>query len=301
MGGANTLSALVAAALLAAAGFAPGAAIAGEVETNARRCADDAVDPDVSISACGWLLQSGRLAAAKVPTALSRRGIAWQRKGEHDRAIEDYTAALRLKPDDRKTLYGRGIAWSAKGEADRAIDDFTAALRIKSDDHKALYNRGNAWYRKSEYDRAIADYTAALGIEPDDYQALYNRGRSWFDQGEHERAIADYAAAVRVKPDLHQALNGLAWFLATTPEARLRDGRRAVKLAEQAVSLRDYSYNRGTLAAAYAEAGRFGDAVSAQERSLAKARAEGWSAEDITDAEGRLRLYRQGRPYRATP
>ena len=191
-----TLSALAAAALLAAAGFAPGAASAGEFETNARRCADPLGDLDLRIGACTWLLQSGRIAEGSVLVVFHSRGNAWYQKGEHDRAIEDYTAALRIEPDN------------------------------------------------------------------------------------------------------HDSLNGLAWVLATAPEALVRDGSRAVRLAEKAISLQGTANNHDTLAAAYAEAGRFTDAVGTQERSLAMARAEGSSAEELADFHDRLRLYRQGRPYR---
>lgn len=90
----------------------------------------------------------------------------------------------------------------------------------------------------------------------------------------------------------------LAGVLATAPDARLRDGPRAVRLAEKAVSLLDDAHTRDHLAAAYAEASRFRDAVDAQERAVSIARAEGSSASDIADMEDRLRLYRQGRPYR---
>ena len=267
MGGANTLSALAAAALLAAAAFAPGAASAGEFETNVRRCAKPLEHPDLSIGACTWLLQSGRIAGENIPIALYNRGVARSETGDYDRAIEDYTAALRIRPDA----------------------------------YKALSNRGGAWYKKGDYDRAIEDYTAVLGIEPDDYQALTNRGVAWGRKGDYDRAISDYTAALRIKPDYAEAFNSLGWLRATAPEARVRDGPRAITLADRAVSLRDDAQYRDTLAAAYAEAGRFGDAVDAQERAVAMARAEGWSAEDIADAEDRLRLYRQDRPYRATP
>ena len=361
-----TLPVLAAAALLTAAGFAPGAAFAGEFETNARRCADPLGDLDLRIGACTWLLQSGRIAEGSVLVVFHSRGNAWYQKGEADRAIADYTAALRIEPDDVDALYNRGVAWNEKGAFDRAVEDYTAALRIRPEDRDALYNRGNAWSEMGEYDRAIEDLTAALRIKPDDPEALYNRGIAWDDSGEYDRAIEDLTAALSLDPDKHEALNNraiswkhkgdydraiedltaalriepddnevlynraiawrrkgdydraiedlttalrikpddaeaintLAWLLATVPDVRLRDGRRAVRLAEEAVSLQDDAQNRDTLAAAYAESNRLRDAVDAQEQALAMARAEGWSTEAIVDAESRLRLYRQGRPYR---
>ncbi len=92
------------------------------------------------------------------------------------------------------------------------------------------------------------------------------------------------------------AYNGLAWLLSTAPDAGARNGARAVELALRAVSLRDIANNPDTLAAAYAEAGRFADAVREQERAIEAARREGIT--DLTDWRDRLRLYRQGRAYR---
>ena len=93
----------------------------------------------------------------------------------------------------------------------------------------------------------------------DDNLAIFfnNRGYEYDNKGEHDRAIADFDQAIQLKPDDAAAYNSLARLLATTPDARLRDGPRAVRLAEKAVSLRDDAWNRDTLAVAYAEAGRF--------------------------------------------
>ena len=88
----------------------------------------------------------------------------------------------------------------------------------------------------------------------------------------------------------------MAWLLATAPDAGARNGARAVELALRAVTLRDSANNRDTLAAAYAEAGRFADAVRERERAIETARREGVT--DLTDWRNRLRLYRQGRTYR---
>ncbi len=151
------LSAVAAVTMLTAcaAGLMPGTAIADEYDTNVQWCRNTAADPDLRIGGCTWLLQSGRLAQKFIPSALIDRGNAWYRKGAYDRAIEDYTAALHIKPDYADALYNRGNAWGAKGEYDRAIEDYTAALRLKPYLHKALNNRGIAWNLKGENDRAI--------------------------------------------------------------------------------------------------------------------------------------------------
>ena len=85
--------------------------------------------------------------------------------------------------------------------------------------------------------------------------------------------------------------------LATAGNAQFRDGRVAVRLAREAVRLNDIPNYRDTLAAAFAEAGRFGDAVAEQERAIEMLRAAG-RHDKLADFQSRLDLYRRGQPYR---
>jgi len=80
------------------------------------------------------------------------RGIAWDKKGEHDKAIEDYTEAIRINPKDADTYINRGVAWGEKGELDKAIEDFTEAIRIDPQHAYAYYNRSYAFETKGEKD-----------------------------------------------------------------------------------------------------------------------------------------------------
>ena len=85
--------------------------------------------------------------------------------------------------------------------------------------------------------------------------------------------------------------------MATTSDVKFRDGRRAVELAEKGVRLKDDAPYRGTLAAAYAEAGRFDDAVTEQERAIEMLRTAGRD-DEVADYQTRLDLHRSGQPYR---
>jgi len=117
-------------------------------------------------------------------------------------------------------------------------------------------------------------------------------------RGDFAGAAARYRRALQIDPYLVEALNNLAWLLATCPEASLRNGGEAVQLAEQACAL---TQNRrtimvGTLAAAYAEAGRFSDAVATAQKACDRASI---FKEDEVLARNRelLELYRAGRAY----
>jgi serine/threonine-protein kinase len=118
------------------------------------------------------------------------------------------------------------------------------------------------------------------------------------DKDQYDRAIANYNEAIRLKPSFAGAYNGLAWLLATSKEARWRDGAKAVDMAEQAVALRADEPNFiDSLAAAYAEAGQFTDAVKTEQSAIGLLRAQG-HADKIANYEKHLRAYEASKPWR---
>jgi tetratricopeptide (TPR) repeat protein len=130
----------------------------------------------------------------------TNRGVAYADKGMYDRAIEDYTAALRLDPNHANAYNNRGVAYDDKGMYDQAITDFTAALWFDPNYANAYANRGLAYHHKGMYDRAIEDYSAALRINPNNANAYIHRGAAYDDKGMYDRAIEDYNAALRIDP-----------------------------------------------------------------------------------------------------
>ena len=121
---------------------------------------------------------------------------------------------------------------------------------------------------------------------------------AWAGQGKVQCAIQGYRAALALNPQSPEILNNLAWILATCPEANLRDGAEAVRLGERACELTRFQRTLmvGTLAAAYAEAGRFAEAVATAQKACALAAASGDEALAGKNRE-LLQLYRAGRPY----
>src|SRR4029079_5379869 len=119
------------------------------------------------------------------------------------------------------------------------------------------------WYKR-DYARALADYTEALRLDPqaDDNMVQYRRGQAYSALKEYGKAQEDFAAALQHKPNYPNLLNSWAWQLATCPDARFRDGDKALEVATKA---KDLCGGRRaeileTLAAACAEFGRFGAA-----------------------------------------
>ena len=91
---------------------------------------DNAFAPDVSINGCSALIQSGTVSPQNIPIVYNNRGVAYRVKGDLDRAIADYSEAIKLDPDYEVAYHNRGRAYFAKREIDRAITDYDQALRI---------------------------------------------------------------------------------------------------------------------------------------------------------------------------
>ena len=221
---------------------------------------------------------------------------------DYDKAISLFTKAImsgELTREDLRFAYeGRGQAWAEKGDNDRAIADYTKAIVIDPKDAGAYYSRGNAWYNKSDYDKAIADYTKTIEINPKVVEVYILRGASWDAKGDYDKAIADFTKAIEINPKAVEAYNGLAWLLATCRNDRYRDGKRAIALAEKAVKLEETANRLDTLAAAYAEAGRFQEAVKTEERAITRIKqSEGW-VETLPEYEKHLSSYKAGKPWR---
>jgi tetratricopeptide (TPR) repeat protein len=139
-----------------------------------------------------------------------------------------------------------------------------------------------------------------LSASPDNAAARYGLGSALAAQGKTAEAIDQLSAVVELTPDDARALNALARLLATAPESKLRDGRRAVALAERACVLTNEGHPLvlDTLAAAYAETGDFRNATATAGKALAIARSAGRS-DMARDIERRMELYSRGVPFRS--
>jgi len=243
-------------------------------------------------------INSGQLSSKELEASYYNRGYAWDEKDEYGKAIADYTKAIGLNPKFTEAYYNRGNAWESKGKFDKALADYTHAIKLNPKQVSAYYKRGIIEKRKKQYDKAISDYTSAIKLNPRFAYAYNNRGNAWDDKGRYDKAIADYTKAIELNPKVAKAYSNLAWVLATCPDEKHRNGKRAVELAEKASGIKKSAQILDTLAAAYAEAQMFKQAVKTQEKAIARLQQADKKEEVIADFQKRLESYRRSKPWR---
>ena len=190
-----------------------------------------------------------------------------------------------------------------KDRLDEAMAEFRRAVEIDPKSAEAYNNIGRILASKGQLDEAIPYFQNAVAIDPDLAEAHQFLGAAlYYARGRVADALAQWREALRVRPDYLLALNEAAHVLAASAEPSVRNGPEAVKLGERAVQLSggQEAMYLDTLAAAYAEAGRFEDAVETARRGLEIATREN-QAQLREGLAARLRLYEAGKPYRDPP
>ncbi|MGD0812958.1 MAG: tetratricopeptide repeat protein [Verrucomicrobiota bacterium] len=219
------------------------------------------------------------------------------KKGRGDDATTHYERALQINPAYPQAHYNLGNILLEKGRVDDAISHYQQALQINPDYAPARVNLGNALLQKGRVDEAILHYQRALQNDPNCLQAQVNLGSILSQRGKVEEAITQFQQAMRLHPNDPEIQTSLAWLLATCPQASLRNADQAVQLAQRA---NDQSGGKNpftlrTLAAAFAEAGRFDAAMQKVQRAIELAQAAG--RPDLAgELNAELKRYQAGLP-----
>ena len=223
--------------------------------------------------------------------------------GRPDEAIVHFEKALEAYPEaaDLHNILGRTLAM--KGRLDDAMAEFQKAAQMDPRSAEARNNIGRILASNGRLEDAIPYFQQAVEIDPDFVEAQQFLGAAlYYARGQVQEALAHWRAALRVQPDFLPALNEVAHVLAASPDVSARNGSEAVTLAERAVKLsggREAMY-LDTLAAAYAEAKRFAEAVETARRGLEMATRPDQS-QLREGLAARLRLYEAREPYRDAP
>jgi tetratricopeptide (TPR) repeat protein len=232
---------------------------------------------------------------AKATLAYYHRANLAYGRGQYDKALDDYNAVIRLDPEFDWAYHVRGWIYYRKQDYDKARADYETAIKLVPTETVFHRDRGNVAFSRKQYDQAVADYTKSIELDKSYPAPWLQRGRTWAALKEYGKAVADYEQAVKLteKTPATLYLTTLALFRAGCPDAKHRDGKKALAAAEQAYQRAKGPTELAALAAAYAELGQFDEAVQWQTKAAAAAPAFDKEAQAV-----RLKLYQDKKPYR---
>jgi protein O-mannosyl-transferase len=236
------------------------------------------------------------------PNARQKLDLALISRDKFEKAVAPYRQVLLSTPGDARAHGSLGRVLLDAGQLDEALEQCAEAARLDPKNAEIQYHFGVALARTGDAEKAARQFELALELDPELAAAHYALGIICQQQRRMPEALEHWREAARLAPQWPDPFNNLAWTLATDPHAELRDGPEAVKLATQAAKLSGTNNVRvlDTLAAAYAESGRFAEATSTARAAQAAAETQALPglADQIRD---RLTLYGSNQPYREDP
>jgi len=240
---------------------------------------------------------------AKFPAAWPAHndlGVILAQRGDLTEAIAHFKASLQAKPENPDAERNLGQALAILGNIAEAETHYQAALKCQPFNPAVHQQFAAVLEAEGRLPEAIFHLRQALCFSPDT-ETHKHLATLLLQAGDFQQALLHFRKALTLKPDEVEALNNMAWILATCPDDALRDGNEAVRCAERACQLTAFKQPGvvGTLAAAYAEAGRFSDAITAAETAIRLATDAG-DAQFAEVNQRLLQLYRAGKPWHET-
>jgi tetratricopeptide (TPR) repeat protein len=223
-------------------------------------------------------------------------------RGRPQNALADYDRAIRLAPKFQRAYFNRGICFLELHAYNGAIANFTRSIELVLNDLSAYGSRAYAYAKRGDREHALADAKVAIRLKLSQIPLfrvtdLFLRAEAYQMLRQPELALRDFREAVRIIPSRGTAYENLAWFLATCPNNRFRNGNEAVSVAKKAYELSDgkRSGTYDTFAVAYAESGDFDQAVKYEKQALTDS---SLASKEREECEKRLTLFEQRKPFR---
>ena len=240
-----------------------------------------------------WALAALAVILLAVCSVLTRHQLHYWRD-----SVSLFEHTVEVTADNPGAQFALGIGLEKQGQVRRAMVHYRAAIDILPSYTEAHFNIGHLFREEGDWQRAAEEFRITLRYKPRDLKFLLNLAGVMLEGGQTWEAVQRFEESLEVDPDSTEALNNLAWILAANCDPAIRNGARAVGYAERACQLTQFKKTTfvGTLAAAYAEAGRFENAVAIAEKACALAAQNG--EQGLLEKNRQLlELYRAGKPY----
>lgn len=234
------------------------------------------------------------------------RGTVYAKLGDTDKAAADFNAAIRLGGEKEgysqlATLYFQAKQW------DNAAAAYTELIRLDPDTSGYNYYRAETSYHKKDWDKAIADLGVAIPFYTGRHDgmasnAIQLRAGAYYHKKDWEKSLIDFNRLAAASPTDWQGRRGAAWIYATCPDEKFRDGAKAIQLAGELCALSKWTNadEIDILAAAFAEAGKWEDAIATEQKAIDLRNKPGYNKDpaEYKELTGHLALFRQKKPCR---
>jgi tetratricopeptide (TPR) repeat protein len=263
-----------------------------------------------------------------------RLGVLYSRQQKLDEAAYEFMLAARHDPGFAEAYFEQGAIWDKRGDAPKAIACYRAAIAVRPKFALAHNNLATLLAAGGGTEEAIAHYRQAIAAGPALIEPRYNLALRLRDAGQNADAVAGFRRVIELDPQFagaylqlgltlvqshqyadaiatfrrgleveprHMVIgNEMAWLMATAPDATVRNGAQAIQIGEQLVALTNHKEFKplDTLAAAYAEAGRFDEAITSARKALSLAESSA-DTKAVSQIAQRLLLYERDQPYRS--
>ncbi len=216
--------------------------------------------------------------------------------GDREGAREQLADALRRQPDHILGNFLMGVLLDETGESDKAAERYQATLAGDPEHAGAHYYLATVLLRRGEYAQAAEHYAKTWQFEPKLSSARMLEAMALLEAGAPHTAVRDrLEQAVAAYPDETMIVLPLARLLATSPDVQVRDGARALELAQRLFAASPLLENAETLAMAYAALGRYDDAIAWQKSAISATAGAGQFFQ-LPRLEEALALYEAGKP-----
>jgi tetratricopeptide (TPR) repeat protein len=214
---------------------------------------------------------------------------------DNDKALADVEQASKIRGGKLPAMQLKAEILAASDRLDEAIEQMEELTELLPTNSELVFQLGLFYVANEQPRKGIEKFTSVLEANADNWRALRSRGDAYLSIAQQAAAIQDYETALKIQPDEEGVLNNLAWVLCTSPDEKLRNGKRALELAEKAAQASDYKkgFILSTLAAAYAETGDFEKARQWSQKAIDNGR-EG----EIEQLKAELASYKQEKPWR---
>jgi tetratricopeptide (TPR) repeat protein len=236
-------------------------------------------------------------AAIVVIAALS--SCAWVQTSYWRNSETLFRHALAVTTNNDVAENNLGIVFLGQGKLDEAISFLQSAVDLRPANSPAHENLAKALLQKGRLADALVHYRKLLDLQPNNMEVHNIVGTVLVQQGSVLEGVEEWQKVLSVEPDNGNAMSNLAWVFATCPDQSIRNGGKAVQLAEQAVRISGgrIAILFRTLAAAYAENGRFPEAIQIAQRGVELANNQG-NPGLATELQGNIVLYQEQQPLR---